>query len=662
MNRIVLPGDIGRICVMDPGNPVARFAAKELQRCLRRVARVNLPIVHLDRDLPQEAAFLLSIRGNAEEDRFDLVADSGRRMIRIAGDNPRSLLFGVYAFAKDYLGMRWLCPGAGGELFAKRERVEVPTGLRTERAFLKYRGFYIDTCQFSVNRENIADIVDWMAKNFANYILVSVEFYEELKAPLLESLRERGLILELGHHGFDSYMRSRENFPRHPEWFSMIRGKRDPGRRTPFRLVIDGQICGSNQRALDYYADALKRTLDENPRVDVLGIMPNDGFGWCECPKCRKLVRDDRVSPLREPSPGSDRSLKMAGGRYHHIVSEVARRLGPAYSGKRFSFCAYAGEIFPTPEIKDLPPNFMCMLAPYERGYDFALNDRRARKIPGHANPMLTEIFQQWRSEYPWEIYVYEYYAKYAWYSLPKWIPDVIRTDTRFLAREGFQGVISMCETDNFRLYEPNHHSQLAMCWDGSLRPEQWLRDYTSAAFKSMAVPARRAIRSVISVMRPYATILGRPYPRRLTPRAIRTLYHLRERFAALAVHGRRKKVIPAASVQRLAVWSKNMELTRQRFVLNGIYHEMEEALENKRYVEALEVHRRWSAAKRAFWETYTSLRGTGAVLSDRRWVGGAAAFMRPETRMRRALRSAVSGRAALDPAALLDGMRPYAC
>ena len=646
----MLPGDVARIVVADRHNPTVRFAAKELRKYVRRVTGADLPVVH-DESATPPGSFVLRLEGNAAEDRFGLRADPRKKQVTITGSNPRSVLFGVYGFLKEFLGVRWLRPGRGGEMLERKPLVAIPRMQRAERALLKYRGFYVDTGQFSITPENIGDVVDWMAKNYGNYLLVSVVFYDWLKEPLVTALKLRGLMLEVGHHGFDFYLDHRKTFRRHPEWFSMINGRRTPGHFL-FNMIHDSQLCSTNEAGLRSYADALKRYLDANPEVDVLGIIPNDGFGWCECPRCLKLEKSERQSPLRHPLQAGGRRTMIGSRRYHRIVQHVAERVGTAYPDRLFSFWAYAGVILPSPAVRRLPDNFLLTLALYERWYSDALDDPRVKTVPEHANAKLAKILDQWRDAFRGDILIYEYYAKYAWLSLPKWIPDLLRKDTRFFRRRDIQGVLSMVETDPYPVYEPNYLAQLAMSWSASVSSDRWLDDYAASAFRTTAPQVKAKMRDVIRLMKPFA-MPGPPYPRSRTFSAAKTSADLATAFRELTAQARGDRSIAPASRRTLAAWAKSMELTRQRFLLNELYYELDDTLRAKQYEEALRVLKKWRVNLDNFFRSFRGAFGSGAVLSDRCWLERRSAAI---DELENSVRKAIAGK--LDAHGIASGGR----
>ena len=614
-----------------------------------------MDVLHTDgQDMPNSVRLS---SGSEAHDAFSVRCDPARSLIHIKGSNPRSVLYGVYGLLRSSGVVAWCAPGKAHEIITRRDSIVVPEGNCHERALLKYRGYYVDTAQHSVSPDNVADVVDWIAKNFGNYLLVSVCHFLRLREPLVKAISQRDLILEVGHHGFHFYVDSRQHFSTNPEWFSLLDGERQPGEFF-LNMIHNSQLCTTNRQVVDFYVEAFMRFWEQNPEVQILGIVPNDGFGWCECEACMRLEPRGMVNPLW-PDAASDRLRHQGSGRYQHFVREVTQRIEHRITSKRVSFMAYAGMILPTAAVQELPSSVALTIALYERWYDRTLIDSQA---DGQANSKILDILGQWRKQVTGDINIYEYYAKYCWLSLPKWMPELIRSDTRFFAAEGFQGLMSMIETDNFAVYEPNHLSQMAMSWSATLEPQNWLSQYTEARFGSWAVTARRHISGVAHMMAPFAC-LGPCYPPELTSNALDSCQRLLEGFSGLAADSAVRAQLDSSSLSRLRVWAANLELAHARFALNRLYHQLRLAVAQNRDELALTILDEWLKIKKRYITKYRDLIGSGAVLSDERWLSGKTGqYYAQEHALRESLQASDRAHDRRRITALTEGLRKFAC
>jgi hypothetical protein len=189
-------------------NQVLDFAASQILRALELLKAPNMEI-----DL---------LYDNEELDGFtvDMNFPGGYGFIK--GSNPRSVLFGVYRLMKS-LGFRWIRPGKNGEVIP--EVPKVWNYIRHwEEASAKLRAICIEGAD---SKENIIEMVDWMAKNFFNTFYLQSDsvfaflerFYQHQGNPLLpqedctrkmgdditklmiKEMEKRGLILQQFGHG-----------------------------------------------------------------------------------------------------------------------------------------------------------------------------------------------------------------------------------------------------------------------------------------------------------------------------------------------------------------------------------------------------------------------------------------------------------------------------
>lgn len=615
MKYLEVPKDVERIIVSDSSSETAVFAAQELGKYLKKVTGAKFPVVKNGK--AADKSFFLSFGTEKDDDSFNISVNATSKRISIKGSNPRSLLFGVYDFLKGNCGILWPAPGTRNEILPECDSFRIKEEHRREKALMKLRGFYIDSSQESVNEKNVADVVDWVAKNSGNFLLVSLVFYGSIKKQLAPALKKRGLILEVGHHGFRNYVDPADHFKKHPEWFSMIDGKRTPGVFAA-NMIHNSQLCVSNKEVIDVYTDAFIKYGDENPEIEIQGIMPNDGFGWCQCPDCMKIEGKEQASPLRYDG-FVDTRVKLGSRRYHHFLNEVSKRLEKLRPGRRISLAAYAGVIMPSPLVKSLPENTVFTIALYERWYNYLLNDRRGRAVKGNPNPKLVDILMQWRELFPGIINIYEYYAKYAWQSAPKWLPDTIRQDVNFLSAKKIEGLISMVEVQNFSVYELNHMAQLAMSWSKAWTSDKLLKDYTEKRFGPMAKKVLTPVEKVIKTMEPYAK-LGPAFPEKLVPAAQKSFEKLSADFKTLSEKAKADGAVSPGTSKLLKTWSvssnmawNGLEMTRQYWRLNA-------AVEKEDYEKALEILQDFKKAKKNYFETYKRGIKAGAALENRLW------------------------------------------
>ena len=88
-------------------------------------------------------------------------------------------------------------------------------------------------------------------------------------------------------HTFYPLVPPEKYFAAHPEWYSLINGKR----------THDGaQLCLSNPELRDFMVQRVKESLREAPDAAIISVTQNDCDGHCQCPNC-KAIDDAEGSP-----------------------------------------------------------------------------------------------------------------------------------------------------------------------------------------------------------------------------------------------------------------------------------------------------------------------------------------------------------------------------
>lgn len=187
----------------------------------------------------------------------------GDRLL-LAGGRPRGTIYAVNRFLQDQCGVRWWTPWATN--IPQRAKLRIPAlNVRQQPAFeyrapFWYQGFDpLWKVRNGANDENRRIPSEWGGcigyKGFAHtfYLLVPPEKY----------------------------------FATHPEWYSLIKGK---------RTHVNAQLCLSNPELRDFVVERVKAWLREAPDAAIISVTQNDWAGQCKCPDCR-AIDDAEGSP-----------------------------------------------------------------------------------------------------------------------------------------------------------------------------------------------------------------------------------------------------------------------------------------------------------------------------------------------------------------------------
>ena len=81
-------------------------------------------------------------------------------------------------------------------------------------------------------------------------------------------------------HTFFNLVPPGEHFRLHPEWFSLLAGK---------RTSLHAQLCLTNPQLRQFVVGRVKEVIREHPEAQIASVSQNDCAGHCECPDCRRL-------------------------------------------------------------------------------------------------------------------------------------------------------------------------------------------------------------------------------------------------------------------------------------------------------------------------------------------------------------------------------------
>lgn len=315
---IVLPAD---------AFPTEKFAAEELKRYVFKIAGADLPICS-DREIVEGAVILI---GGPERNRmtaqilsqeeFDtlvpgpdgmMIKSFGEQTLVLAGSskNPnehaRATLYAVYELLEHFFGCSFVAYGdLGGNLgefipklstmtLEQADYCKAKADLPYRTAIIHFDGFVEKVINATPDHKLTISMVDWMAKNRLNRLLMMITTYEEFKKNgILQELIKRGISFTVGHHDSGMFFlppEGNELFPEkyyetHPEYYRLESdGTRlKPDSKWTNQLIFDMR----NLEGIRQIAENIKFWLKSNPYVDVVNFWPNDSDApQCCCPQC----------------------------------------------------------------------------------------------------------------------------------------------------------------------------------------------------------------------------------------------------------------------------------------------------------------------------------------------------------------------------------------
>jgi hypothetical protein len=264
-------------------------AASELADYLGKISGGDFPVRSEERELAEGCRVFVGPTIFAAKNGFTaemlgpeewVIRTFGRDLV-ITGGQPRGTLYGAYHFLEDVLGVHWWSPFE--ESVPRRKTVRVgPLNLRA-KPVIQYRDIYMlfghDGGQFAVrnrlNREGDARI-----------------------EAQLGGCRDYGPPYHV--HTFGMYFPPKEYFPKHPEWYSLLDGKR-VGEGSQLCLTQPELRKGFLAKLLNYIDTswAAARASGAPPPL-VFSVSQNDCLNPCQCDNCQAIAKaeESECGPL----------------------------------------------------------------------------------------------------------------------------------------------------------------------------------------------------------------------------------------------------------------------------------------------------------------------------------------------------------------------------
>ena len=273
------------IRISDRASKSEKTAAKELSGYIQTITGKRPAVKTEDApDRPEDGVIFLgdtdaakALHGNstslAPESWF--LKSQGSDLI-ISGSLPRGIHYAVYHYLEDHCGCRFWTPFE--EDIPKMKAVPLRNISRQGTLTFLYPGYYSIACK---------DNGKFAAKRRITSFQQKIASQRDPSRPD----EDFGLRTEIGppdlSHTFKKYIPSSKYFKQHPEWFALVRGKRDSAR--------DAQLCLSNpelrkeltRNVLKNIADSRKETGDFPA---LYGLSQNDNIRFCRCPECTRIA------------------------------------------------------------------------------------------------------------------------------------------------------------------------------------------------------------------------------------------------------------------------------------------------------------------------------------------------------------------------------------
>lgn len=255
------------ICYNKDASECVRFSSTELQKYLYKSTKVCIPLFSDKCEKRSKEIWIGNTREcdytyllNDYSDESFLIKNVDDNLL-ILGKSDRGTMYGVYYFLNKYINFR--CLSNDTEIYASIDEIEVTEDEVKDFTF-EHRDVYW----------NFAFDGNYASKNMLNSNLADL------------SVRKGGRRKWYNfHHSFADLLNPNEYFDTHPEYFSLVDGKRKKEHT---------ELCLSNEEVYKLVLKKLKEWINNNPDCTVFSVAQDEWMGHfekmaCECDNCKKI-------------------------------------------------------------------------------------------------------------------------------------------------------------------------------------------------------------------------------------------------------------------------------------------------------------------------------------------------------------------------------------
>ena len=372
----------------------------------------------------------------ANFDDDELVMRVKGRALLLAGGRPRGTTYAVARFLQEQCGVRWWAPWATD--IPRRASLQVKNLNVREKPIFEYREpFWFQAFDG-----------DWAARHSYN------GDHARLEAKHGGKISYKGFV-----HTFYPLVPPEQHFKEHPEWYSLLNGK---------RVVEGGQLCLTNAQLRDFVVERVRQWLKEAPEARIVSVSQNDWYGNCQCPNC-KAIDDAEGSP---------------SGSLLSFVNYVAEKIEIDFPNVAIDTLAYQYTRRPPKTIKPRP-NVIVRLCSIECNF--------AEPLEGPSNAAFAADIRDW-AKICNRLYIWDYTTNFAHYvqSHPNWF--VLGPNVRFFAQNNVKGVFEQgaYQSQGAEMAPMRAWVLARLLWNPKLDDRALINEFLNGYFGAAARPIRQ--------------------------------------------------------------------------------------------------------------------------------------------------------------------------
>ncbi|MHC1778327.1 MAG: DUF4838 domain-containing protein [Lentimicrobium sp.] len=240
-------------------------------------------------------------------------------------------------------------------------------------------------------------------------------------------------------------------FDQHPEYFSLVNGRR----------IRDGQLCLSNPEVISLLTENLRQEIAKNPECKYWSVSQNDCINYCECEHCRELY--DKYGSI--------------SGAYIFMANQIARQ----FPDKQISTLAYQfTRSAPTNILPDSNVNIMFCSIECNRSQPLE-TDIRSRGF--------VQDMQDWAA-LTGNIFMWDYVVQFKTYTCPFPNFSVLQPNIQFYQKNGVPMMFQQGSGSSWSDFCEYKQSLIAhLLWDPHLDEPVFRQKFFSAFYGAASTP-----------------------------------------------------------------------------------------------------------------------------------------------------------------------------
>jgi len=357
-------------------------------------------------------------------------------VLLVAGGRPRGTLYAVYRLLQVKCGVRWWTPWA--ITIPKNPKLAFAAMDWTETPAFEYR----DPYWFQ------SFDPDWATRNFDNGFNVRTD------------AAHGGKVLYQGFvHTYYGLVPPDTMFAKHPEWFSLISGK---------RTDVNAQLCTTNPELRDYIVKQVEAELRANPQAKIVSVSQNDCFNPCQCPTCRALAAKE----------GSDSALVL------DLANYVGEKIEKEFPGVAVDTLAYQWSRHPPTTMRPRK-NVIVRLCSIECNF--------AHPLSAPENTSFGDDIRGW-NKLTDRLYVWDYCTNFAHYVQPQPNYFSLPETLQWFSQNGVKGVFEEGDYNSTGgdMAEMKAWIIAQMLWDPRQDPSKLVDEFLAGYYGEAAAPMIR--------------------------------------------------------------------------------------------------------------------------------------------------------------------------